>query len=183
MAVLSVGFICSANAFADEQLLLNNETVPNACNITNLGVYSGGVNLTPHFEPATYVCNRGYYLPADGVECVICPNNNYCVGGAFQYNTTIAQGIMNCPNQWLSPAGMYELASCGHILHIGNDYLYVRSAKKTTPSLNVKINNEVFFGNMTTLDVPMNINTERRLKIKEGETTYSVYDDTVNATE
>lgn len=175
---LSFGFVCCANAFA-ETLLSNNATIPGACNVETLGIYSGTANAIPHFEPATYVCDAGYYLPADATECVVCPINNYCVGGAFQYNTNIPQGIMNCPNQWLSPAGMHELESCGHILHIGDAYVYLRSVKKTTPALNVKIGDNVFFGNMTTADVSMNINTERKLKAKVNDIIYSIHDDTI----
>ena len=176
---LSFGFMCCANAIG-ETLLSNNATIAGACNIGTLGVYSGTANATPHFEPATYVCDAGYYLPADAIGCVICPMNNYCVGGAFQYNTNIPQGIMNCPNQWLSPAGMHELESCGHILYIGDSYVYLRNTKKTTPALNILVGDKVFYANVTTADVPMNIDTERKLKISDGITTWSVYDDTVN---
>ena len=113
---------------------------------------------------------------------MMCPNNNYCVGGAYQYNAHTPQGIMECPNLWYSPLGMHELESCGRILHIGDEVVYLRSSKKTTPSLNVDIDNDGiadFFGNMTTLDVPMNRDTERKLKVNYDGTTYSVYDDSV----
>lgn len=171
--------IALTDAFADGPLLPPNETIVGGCNILNLGVSSGTAQLVPQFELSTYVCNPGYYLPADAEGCELCPNNNYCSGGAFQYNATTPQGIMECPNSWYAPAGMHELASCGRILHIGNNVVYLRSAKKTTPSMNVKIGSDTFYGNMTIGDVIMNSGTENKLKVQYDGTTYSVYDDTV----
>ena len=60
--------------------------------------------------------------------------------------------------------------------------VYLRSVKKTTPSLNIDIDNDGvadFFGNMTTSDVVMNANTDKKLKVQYGGQTSSVYDDTV----
>jgi hypothetical protein len=74
---------------------------------------------------------------------------------------------------------MSSVAQCGRILHVGDSVIYLRSEKQTTPSLNVKIGNDIYYGNMTTNDIPMNINTERKLKIRFNDTAYSVYDDTV----
>ena len=69
------------------------------------------------------------------------------------------QGITACPNGLFAPAGMWESAQCGRILHVGEKYVYLRSTKRTTPSLNVDVNNDGipdFFGNMGTTLVPMN---------------------------
>ncbi len=46
-------------------------------------------------------------------------------------------------------AGADEIGDCGHVLHIGSSQLYLRSNKKTTPSLNIKINDTIFYGNMS----------------------------------
>ena len=170
-------------AVADAPLLPANQTIEGGCNILNLGVADGSVIMVPTFTLTTYICSPGYYLPADAEECIVCPNDNYCAGGAFQYNETSAQGITECPNSWYAPAGMSELSSCGRILHIGDNVVYLRSVKKTTPSLNVKIGNDIFYGNMTTSDVIMNSGTERKLKISYDNETYYVYDDTVSITQ
>ena len=176
--------VSSMHAFADDaNLIMNDTSIVGGCNILNLGAASGTVNLVPRFELATYVCDPGYYLPADAEGCIVCPMNSYCVGGAFQYNETTDQGISECPNSWYSPAGMHELASCGRILHIGDNVVYLRSVKKTTPALHVKVGDDIFYGNMTTTDVSMHSDTERKLKLQYGGQTYSVYDDTVDVGE
>ena len=177
MFVFMTWLVNAAPVYADP--IMNDTSVVGGCNILNLGTYSGTAQLVPRFELATYVCNPGYYLPADGTECVICPNDNYCVGGAYQYNPTTAQGIMECPNSWYSPEGMHELSSCGRILHIGDNVVYLRSSKKTTPSLNVKIGNEIFYGNMTTSEINMTKGGEHSLRLNYGGQTYSVYDDSM----
>lgn len=132
------------------------------------------------------VCNSGEYFPAHWYECKICPENNYCAGGTYTFNETVTQGIESCPNSWYSPAGSSSVAQCGRILHVGDNVVYLRSGKKTTPSLNFDLDNDGtpdFFSNMTTADVPMNINTKRKLKINYNGQTYSAYDDTVTVPE
>ena len=131
------------------------------------------------FEPDQYVCATGYYLPADAIDCVVCPENSYCSGGTYTFNETVTQGIESCPNNWYSPSGMSSVAQCGRILHVGDDVVYLRNVKKTTPSLNIKVGNDIFYGNMTTNDVVMHNGATHRLKIRFNDTTYSVYDDTV----
>jgi len=180
---LSLMFVMSANVFADTPLLMNDLNIVGGCNILNLGVVSGDVQLIPTFELTTYVCNPGYYLPKDTEGCIRCSENFYCAGGAFQYDVETDQGIMECPNSWYSPMGMSSAAQCGRILHVGDSVIYLRSVKKTTPSLNVRVGDDVFYGNMTMLDVQMNADTEHKLKLRFDDTTWSVYDDTVNITE
>lgn len=92
-------------------------------------------------------CAPGYYLPANGTSCAQCPRNSYCVGGEFDA-TTADVGIMPCPNNTYSPAGSDSSDDCGRILHIGEYILYLRTAKLTTPSLNVQIGNTVYYGDM-----------------------------------
>ena len=71
-----------------------------------------------------------------------------------------------------SGAGADEAGDCGRVLNIGSQKIYLRSDKKTDRALNVDINGNVFYGNMsTTIDGP--------LKINYNGTTYSVYDDSM----
>ena len=77
---------------------------------------------------------------------------------------------------------MWELAQCGRILHIGDNIVYLRSIKKTEPSLNIDIDNDGipdFFGNMTTSDTVMTNGATKSFKVKYNSQTYSIYDDSV----
>ena len=112
------------------------------------------------------LCPGGYYSEGGAVyECTPCGTESYCSAG-FQNMcmdglSTIGYG-----------PGADEEGDCGRILHVGNNKIYLRSEKKTTPSLNVKIGNLTLYGNMSTsVDAP--------LKITSGSTTYSVYDDSM----
>ena len=154
--------------------------------ITHNVTHGCAVNILPGaavFEPNTHNCSAGYYLPANVDECTMCPENNYCVGGTYTFNETTAQGITACASGLYAPAGMWESAQCGHILHVGNNVVYLRSVAKTTPSFNFKIGNDIFYANMTTAEVPMNAGTVRQLKASDGVTTWSIYDDTVTISE
>ena len=118
----------------------------------------------------------GYYVATANAAPAICPVNNYCPTAQIYYGQTNSASA--CATGLYAPAGMWESAQCGHILHIGES-VYLRGTKQTTPSLNVKIGDSVFYGNMTTLDVPMTNGTNRKLKLRYNGATYSVYDDTV----
>lgn len=126
-----------------------------------------------------FVCAAGEYLPAHGYECAECPENNYCTGGTYTYSENTAYGATQCPNSWYAPRGMSSADQCGRILHIGDNVVYLRNVKKTSPSLNVRVDGYTFYGNMTTADVPMNANTTAHMKVQFNNETYSIYDDTV----
>ena len=70
--------------------------------------------------------------------------------------------------------GADEAADCGHVLNIGEKKLFLRSVKKTEPSLNVQYGNDVFYGNV-------GVGGNGALSISDGETVYSVYDDVMAA--
>ncbi len=123
---------------------------------------------------------RMYYRDAQP-----CPAGSYCPGfttmplcSSGTYEDTI--GLNTCPAGLYSPAGMSNANQCGHILHVGDATLYLHGVKKTTPAMHVRVGNDIFYGNMTTADVPMHAGTTQKLKVKYGGVTYSIYDDTVN---
>lgn len=154
-------------------LILND--VENGC-----GLYV--TRLTARFTANTYTCSAGYYLPANGIECAVCPNNNYCPGGTYTYSETVTQGIMECPTGLISPIGVSDAGGCGYKLHIGDDVIYLRSSKKTTSSLNIDINNDGiadFFGNATLQRTTINSTSQRYLHVGE----YYIYDDSIRLEE
>ena len=74
--------------------------------------------------------------------------------------------------QRCSGAGADEVGDCGRVLNVNGEKIYLRSERKTTPSLNVSINGTTFYGNMGTSGIGA-------LKLNSGGTTYSVYDDSM----
>lgn len=157
-----------------DKILTNNFT--NGC----LKDYLGNEHTTmlAKWERHSYNCAPGYYLPADGIECVLCLMNNYCPGGTYDYSETMSQGIMLCPNELVSAPGMSEPGSCGRKFHVGDAVLFARSQKKTTPSLNFDVNADgvaEFFLNTTLMRTTINSTSSHYLHIGE----YYLYDDTV----
>ncbi|MDW2995920.1 MAG: hypothetical protein R8M71_03085 [Alphaproteobacteria bacterium] len=45
------------------------------------------------YEPYTYDCPSGYYLPANTLGCQPCPSGFTCPGGTFQFNPNLFQGL------------------------------------------------------------------------------------------
>ena len=129
--------------------------------------------------PSTISCELGYYLPAGATECALCPANSYCAGGEYEKSETTDSGILPCDSGLISPTGMWQAEQCGHALHIGDSVLYLRQSKQTEHALHIQHGNDIFYGNATTADVPMNINTNHRLKVQHNNVIYSIYDDTI----
>ncbi|MBP5364133.1 MAG: leucine-rich repeat protein [Alphaproteobacteria bacterium] len=103
-------------------------------------------------------CGVGRYGPGGTTACSSCPTGL----------TTVGYG-----------SGADEAGDCGRILHVSNGVLYLRSVKKTTPSLNVRIGNDVFYGNMSTEQMNMSGSCEDNpeLKVNNGGTIYWIHDD------
>jgi hypothetical protein len=70
--------------------------------------------------------------------------------------------------------GADEASDCGRILKINNyGDIYLRSVKKTTPSLYLKTNDgNIYYGNMTA-------GKSSPLQITSSGTTYGVHDDSM----
>lgn len=58
------------------------------------------------------------------------------------------------------------------VIHSSGLFIYLRSARRTTPSLMVKYADKLFYGNMSP-------NAPGDVKIKIGNTIYSLYDDSM----
>lgn len=129
-------------------------TSPDMCQIS----CPGGYYLAAANDATCSEVSPGYWAAAKVVNYGGTSTRTECASGL----TTIGYG-----------AGADEAADCGRVLHFGNDTLYLRSEKKTDHALHVGINGDVFYGNMGT-DL-----SKGSLRIKLGDTTYSVYDDRV----
>ena len=135
-------------------------------------------NIFAIFEPHVHTCTPGYYLPANIDECTTCPVNHICSGGTYTFNETIDQGIEQCSDDTpYSPMGSVDLCY-PHVLHIGDEVVYLKSDKLTTPSLNIGMNDGIFYANMTTEPTLMNKDSEHYLKLEFNNTVYYVCDDT-----
>ena len=56
------------------------------------------------YEPNSYTCNSGQYLPANTLGCVSCPNSWTCPGGTFDFDADIFQGTFfeSIPNNTIN---------------------------------------------------------------------------------
>ena len=129
------------------------------------------------FVPTQYQCAAGQYLPANAITCTNCPSGSACVGGTYTFNETTDQGIQSCANGTFAPSGS---AVCyPHILHVGDSNVYLKSTKQTTPSLNLRIGNDIFYANMITERTRMNKDSSHYLHVKTADNIhYYVCDDT-----
>ena len=121
-------------------------------------------------------------ISCGGGSYIATANNTTCsdVGaGYWAAASTVSQGsagVRNACDDGLttigSGAGADEVYDCGRVLNVNGKKIYLRSKKKTTPSLNVSINGTTFYGNMGASGIGA-------LKLKSNGTTYSVYDDSM----
>ncbi len=132
------------------------------CAAGNYSIYSGGTVL---WNPIGGSGNASYNIPYGATTCTACPNNTY-------QDATGQASCKACTSGTYSPAGSDEAADCGKILHTGAYTIYLRSTKKTTPSLGVNVGGKTYYGNMTT-------GTKGNLRVNSAGTKYSVYDDSM----
>jgi hypothetical protein len=129
-----------------------NNTVGSVCTVAGC---AGGYWSDPSINGVMGSCTpveAGYWSPNDVRE------RNECGVGL----TTTGSGI-----------GSDEAGDCSRILHFGDDTLYLRSDKKTTPSLNFDINGTTFYGNMDETDrgagsLKINYNSKDYTVFSEG---------------
>ena len=188
---LFAGLIANSSPYASYMMFRTfyNTNLATSCPMGTMPYHTGyesewtGKVSCQDIVPIT--CDAGKYFSATDALCHDCLNDNYCPGGTYTYDGT-NMGLIACPAGTFAPAGMWESAQCGRILHIGDEVVYLRATKKTSPALHIDIDNDGvadYFGNMTTSDVVMNANTDKKLKLQYGGQTYSVYDDSVNVGE
>jgi len=118
-----IAVMVAAPAFADDDSYTNSNTYTGYCEIAHIGgTGTGSVNATANFNPKSYSCAAGTYLP-DGDNwtglddgCQPCPANSYCVGSGnstFTYSESGDQGIAACPTGYtLSDGGSTSANAC-----------------------------------------------------------------------
>jgi len=144
-----------------------SDTCGNSCGVPNQINFHCAPGYYQNMSPDDFGNKYTLLNMEDWFDKCAAPGVDYWADGTSRYQcptglTTIGYG-----------AGADEAADCGRVLHFGDDTLYLRSAKKTDHALHVGINGDVFYGNMGT-DL-----SKGSLRIKLGDTTYSVYDDSM----
>ena len=162
--------VCATNTYSSAKA-----SACTAC-ATAKGYTNSGTTAAAHAELASCkaTCSGGQYVATAGAGCVNVGTGYYGAGGTVGQNATLARN--QCPAGLTTigyGAGADEAGDCGRVMHMGEDKLYLRSTKKTTPSLNVKVGDTTYYGNMTSGT------TKGKLRVKSGTTTYSVHDDSM----
>ena len=197
--VLAVGVAAKPGAILDSQfqdgtLIIESGLYPlrNMCTICTGNTYSAGgtatsctscnrdytisgTALTNHDSASDckITCSGGEYVPTAGDGCVNVGAGYWGAGGTVSQTSTLGRNACASGLTTIgSGLGADEAGDCGRVLNVGDEKIYLRSTKKTTPSLNISINGDVFYGNMSTA-------TKGSLRINSGGTTYSVYDDSM----
>lgn len=134
------------------------KTSESACRI----LCQGGTYISRARDTECSSVGAGFWAPSAYVTQGSAGVRNACPAG----NTTVGYG-----------RGADEAADCGRILNLGSDKLYLRSQKKTTPSLNVSVGGTMYYANMSTEDTNMSDTINKQLKLNNSGTIYSVYDD------
>ena len=45
------------------------------------------------YQPNSYTCSSGQFLPANAIACALCPTDYSCSGGTFDFNAKYNQGL------------------------------------------------------------------------------------------
>ena len=169
--------VCAANTWSNA-----SAASCTACT-TAKGYGNSGSNVTDHATIAscTVTCPGGQYVAAQAGGCVNVGAGNWCAGGTVAENATLSRTACSTGLTTIGyGAGADEAGDCGHKFHAGDGILYLRSTKKTNPSLNVKVGSTTFYGNMSTTEKNMSDGTTKKLKVKNSGTTYWVHDDSAD---
>ena len=122
-----------------------------------------------------WIANGSNFASCKGVDCMkgkVCTDTD-----AGYYSPEGATTQTACASGTYSPTGS---AVCyPHILHVGDSNVYLKSIKQTTPSLNIKIGNDIFYANMTTTQTKMNKDSTHYFRAKTADNIYYyICDDT-----
>ena len=76
--------------------------------------------------------------------------------------------------RWIIFIGMIVCCTAVHarVLHVGDDTIQLYETKNTTPALNVKIGDEMWYGNLTQCRRTINPTSDKYLRIQQADTDY-----------
>ena len=76
--------------------------------------------------------------------------------------------------RWIIFIGMIVCCTAVHarVLHVGDDTMQLYETKNTTPALNVKIGDEMWYGNLTQCRRTINPTSDKYLRIQQADTDY-----------
>ena len=124
-------------------------------------------------------CQGGSYMAkTTDTSCTEVGAGYYAAAQIIYYGKTGSRTA--CPAGTTSAGygrGADEAGDCGKTLHVGDETLQLRSVKKTTPSLNVKIGDTTFYGNMSPVVQTIGGALSKYLKVNANSTLYYTYDD------
>lgn len=134
-------------------------------------------------------CPGGYYLEQYGdTECTPAGVGNWIPASTYSWDNELG-AVNECPEGETTIGygpGADEDGDCGRKFHVGANILYLRSEKRTTPSLNVLVDGKQYYGNMseytsgmTKADAKMSADATDVLRITDALTNkeYWVHDD------
>lgn len=166
MECVGGGVVCPIGMYADKNQCL---PCPNGyTDATDDGAQSikfcvkkcaGGTYIASAESNTCENVGAGYWIGENYTAWGAVGTRNMCNGGM----TTLGYGT-----------GADEADDCGRTLRVGDAIVHLRSGRQTTPSLVVQFENQKFYGNMDQ-------NISGRIKIRVGDATYSVYDDSMTA--
>jgi uncharacterized repeat protein (TIGR02543 family) len=97
--------------------------------------------------------------------------------GTYGNIVLTANWIVACPENYFVPNDHPEMCF-PHRLHVGENMVFMKSDKLTTPSLNVRVGNDVFYANMTTDPTYMSSEYAHYMKTIYNNQVYYICDDT-----
>ena len=149
--------------------------------------YYGGTllrDMVPSVDPDGVVCMYDYvtqtYFYNQGEGEFARPYGCFDVGeGYWSEEAVVDYGQVStrnkCPSGLTTAgygAGADEASDCGHILTIKDTPLYLRQNKKTEHALHFSVGGSTFYAHASS-----DKNAPGRLKISDGTTQYTIYDD------
>ena len=151
-------------------------------NVANLQIFKAnsgygivGNTATEHdtVSDCMIYCGAGEYVAVAAGVCENVGAGYYGIGGIVPQGSISAnRGQCVAPLTTIGYGfGANEADDCGRKLHAGSEVIYLRSAPRTSPALNVRVGDDIFYGAMSTA-------LSGKLKVKDVDnTTYSVVND------